>query len=120
MVFLHQFFDRELHEPQLVHIQGIQDPLPLSAALYDIHVHQHLHIVGQGGLADMKMFQQDAGAHFALGQQIKDFYPFGIGQGFEDSGHLDVLVFHCLRSLPYLLHTGQTHLNNKPYYNINI
>lgn len=67
---------------QGIAVQGIIGVLPLFPALDQGTFRQHLHMVGQGGLGNLKMFQQIAGAQFPLSQKLDNLHPMTVTQGF--------------------------------------
>lgn len=80
-------------------VQGIKNILPVPPVDDKARLHQHLHVMGQGGLGNGKGLLQPAGALLPAGQHVHDFQPFGVGNGFQDFGGINVNLFHMQSKL---------------------
>ena len=67
-------------------VQGIVDPFSFFPAGDQPRVAQDFHMVGKGGLGQMEIFQQHAGAPFSSLEKFQDMQSVFVAQGFELSG----------------------------------
>lgn len=74
----HQIADHLLQGFSLAGIQGIVNPLPLSAAGDEIGITENLHMMRQGRLRQIQIFQEDAGTAFTLAQERQNAQPLFI------------------------------------------
>jgi hypothetical protein len=72
--------------PGCVPVQGIVDPFAFFPTGDQPRVAQDFHMVGKGGLGQMEIFQQHAGAPFSSLEKFQDVETVFIGQGLELSG----------------------------------
>jgi hypothetical protein len=89
-----QFLKHLTDVPCSLAADGVVHPLALFPAADDPGIAENLHVVGQGGLADIQRIQQLAGTLFAVTEQLQNLYPIFIAQSLEDVGHLSVCAFH--------------------------
>ena len=58
-------------------------PLALYTARHDAGITQNFHVIGQCRLADVQVFQQDAGAFFSAAEHLQDLQAAHIAERFE-------------------------------------
>ena len=63
---------------------GVMHPLALLASGDKSGIAEDLHVVGQGWLADIQLFQQLAGTFLSGSEQLHDLHPVLITQCLED------------------------------------
>jgi hypothetical protein len=91
--FPEQVPDQGFQFPGRFPVQGIVDPFAFFPAGDQPCVTQDLHMMGKGGLGQMEIFQQHAGAPLSALEQFQDVEPVFIGQGLEQTGFKSK-VFH--------------------------
>ena len=81
-----QFFQQFYRIVPARRTQSVVRPFALLTTDDDAGIAEDLHVMGQGGLADLQRIQQLAGAFFAALQQPQDLQPVFIAQGLEHPG----------------------------------
>ena len=79
--------------PKTCFIEGIVDILSIPPIVYDSSLDQHLHIVRQRRLRDMKHFQNLTGAQLSTRKHIHNPKTFRIGNRFEHLRRTHVNLF---------------------------
>jgi hypothetical protein len=95
--FPEQFPDQGFQFPGSFPVQGIVDPFAFFPASDQPCVAQDLHMMGKGGLGQMEIFQQHAGAPLSALEQFQDVEPVFIAQGLEQTGFKSK-IFHLTAS----------------------
>ena len=68
---------------ETVAVKGIVRPAALFSAAYDSGFTQNLHMMRERGLADIELFEQNAGAQLPAGKPVKDLQPVCVTQRFK-------------------------------------
>lgn len=85
-LFLEQLLEQGLQFSGSLMVQGIVDPFAFFPAGDKACVAQDFHMVGKGGLGQMEIFQQHAGAPFSSLEKFQDMQSVFVAQGLELSG----------------------------------
>ena len=93
---LKQLLDEPGELPAFGLIQGVVHPSAFFSAVDQTGLTEYFHVVGQGGLGEMEIFQKHAGASFALLKQFDNAKAAFIGDGLQ---HDDLFFWHRYRDL---------------------
>lgn len=86
---------------QLV-VDAVMLPKPSLLSVDDAAVGEQLHVIGQGGLAAVEVFQDLVRAHILLAQHPEDLHPVVVAECLTD---IDVGLFFHSVILPSLIPT---------------
>ena len=94
--YLKQILNEPGELPTIGLVQGVIHPSAFFSAVNQTGLTEYFHVVGQGGLGEMEIFQKHAGASFALLKQFDNAKAAFIGDGLQ---HDDLFFWHRFRDL---------------------